>query len=267
MFIQSANRHILLLFVLGTILLPMPAWTSTAVMIGQYRIQVFTDPDPVIAGKEATIILKVVRLQDFSSVRPVRNGQIFLSTGTLGSISASGLNLNDLSGYKQTQAKDEFGNYELKTTFPNPDTYYIRAAIKGIDAITTHAPLTAGFTLTVNPQDHSFLRLLLIFFLLLSITCAGVYLIHVKFKMRTAVTEELNFLDIAWIKRIFQSKYTQPVFQVSLLIFFMILLLLTFIDIQDSGKNLSVIVIWTVWWAGIIFTFVLVGRLWCSCAR
>jgi polyferredoxin len=48
-----------------------------------------------------------------------------------------------------------------------------------------------------------------------------------------------------------------------LLAVFIILLILAFVDIQDSGKNLAVIVIWTLWWTGIIFTFVLVGRLWC----
>jgi polyferredoxin len=38
---------------------------------------------------------------------------------------------------------------------------------------------------------------------------------------------------------------------------------LAFFDIQDGGKNLSTKLIWTLWWAGVIFTFVLVGRLWC----
>jgi polyferredoxin len=70
-------------------------------------------------------------------------------------------------------------------------------------------------------------------------------------------------LEIAWIKGLLQSKFIQPVFQIPLLAAFIILLILAFVDIQDSGKNLSVIVIWTLWWTGIIFTFVLVGRLWC----
>jgi polyferredoxin len=42
-----------------------------------------------------------------------------------------------------------------------------------------------------------------------------------------------------------------------------LLIVLAFVDTQDSGKNLATILIWTIWWAGIIFTFVLVGRLWC----
>jgi ferredoxin len=38
---------------------------------------------------------------------------------------------------------------------------------------------------------------------------------------------------------------------------------LGFFDIQDGGKNLATKLTWIVWWPGIIFTFVLVGRLWC----
>jgi len=34
-------------------------------------------------------------------------------------------------------------------------------------------------------------------------------------------------------------------------------------DIQDGAKNLATKLTWILWWPGIIFTFILVGRLWC----
>ena len=34
-------------------------------------------------------------------------------------------------------------------------------------------------------------------------------------------------------------------------------------DVQDGGVNLATKLTWTIWWAGIIFTFFLVGRVWC----
>jgi polyferredoxin len=58
-------------------------------------------------------------------------------------------------------------------------------------------------------------------------------------------------------------KFIQPVFQIPMAILLIILTVLALTDIQDSGRNISTILVWTIWWAGIIFTFVLVGRLWC----
>ena len=40
-------------------------------------------------------------------------------------------------------------------------------------------------------------------------------------------------------------------------------MLLGFYDVQDGGANLATKLTWTIWWAGIIFTFVLAGRVWC----
>jgi hypothetical protein len=53
------------------------AWASNAVMVEDYQIQIFSDPDPLIAGQEATITLKILRIRDNT---PVRRGKIFLST-------------------------------------------------------------------------------------------------------------------------------------------------------------------------------------------
>jgi polyferredoxin len=95
------------------------------------------------------------------------------------------------------------------------------------------------------------------------VTLLGLYLVNVRTKVTSIDAAGLNFLDIPWIKKLLQSKYVQPAFQIPLLGFLSLLIILAFIDIQDSGKNLATILIWTIWWAGIIFTFVLVGRLWC----
>jgi polyferredoxin len=258
---QKINARILLTMLLFLIFMPQAAWASKAVLIGEYQIQMFTDPDPLIAEKEATIILKILRSQD---QMPVRNATIYLSTkDTFQSVKTNGLDLKRLSEYKAATEADEFGNYELRTIFKKADIYYIKVAISELEGKKFNLPLTAGFTLKVNPVVNSLSRLLLILFLLLSITLAGLYMIHIKSKTSSSKAKRFNLLDIAWIKGLLQSKYIQPAFQVPLLILLTILLILSLFDIQDSGKNLSVIAIWTLWWTGIIFTFVLVGRLWC----
>ncbi|UCE51406.1 MAG: 4Fe-4S binding protein [Desulfobacterales bacterium] len=238
-----------------------PLWASNAVLVGDYQIQIFTEPDPLIAGREAGIVLKVLRSQDN---QPARNSKIYLNIGnTLQSLSSKELELKDNSEYKIAREVDEFGNYELKTVFTNPDIYYIRVAIKELEGEPINAPLKAGFTIQVNRPAKRNQSLILIFFTFVCITVIGIYAIHVRKKITSTDTKGFNYLDIPWIKRLLQSKSLQLTFQVPLMIVFIFLLILAFVDIQDSGKNLSVIVIWTLWWTGIIFTFVLVGRLWC----
>ena len=71
------NIYPLLLFLLFFTFIPVPALASDPVRIGDYQIRIFTEPDPLVAGKEATIIIKILRSRDH---KPVRNGQIYLST-------------------------------------------------------------------------------------------------------------------------------------------------------------------------------------------
>jgi polyferredoxin len=238
-----------------------PAWAANAVAIGDFQIQIFTDPDPLIARKEASITLKMIRIRDHT---PVRGARILLSPkDTLQTISINGLNFKDISEYTAAGEADEFGNYELRTIFSEPDTYYIKVAIIELAGNIINEPLTAGFAINVHPPDSSTLRLLFILFTILLVTLLGLYLVNVRTKVTSIDAAGLNFLDIPWIKKLLQSKYVQPAFQIPLLGFLSLLIILAFIDIQDSGKNLATILIWTIWWAGIIFTFVLVGRLWC----
>ena len=258
---NKANRKILILLLLFITVLIGPALAANTLLIGDYQIRIFTDPDPVISGKEATIIVKILRSRDNT---PVRGGKIFFSTAdTFQDKKSNGLDIEDHSEYQTVTDVDEFGNYQLKTTFKEPDSYYIQAAINELEGKTLYPPLTVGFTINVSPPGNSNLRISFILFTILSITIVSIYLINVRRKVTFVDSKELNFLDIPWIKRFLQFKYFQPAFQVPLLGITSILIILAFIDIQDSGKNLSTILIWTIWWAGIIFTFVLVGRMWC----
>jgi ferredoxin len=42
-----------------------------------------------------------------------------------------------------------------------------------------------------------------------------------------------------------------------------VVVFLGFADVQEGGVNLATKLTWTIWWAGIIFTFVSLGRVWC----
>ena len=258
---KKINTHIILSFLVIMAFISESALAAKAVLVGDYQIQIFTEPNPLVAGKEATIILKILRSK---SQLPVRYGQVYLSFEN--NFQAGKTNNRDFkiqSEYKAAIEADKFGNYELRTNFNEAGDYYIKVTIKGLGEKTFNEPLTAGFTVRVKASVGSGFRLLFILSTIFIITIAGVCLIYRRNRRSPVKSTGFNLLEIEWIKGILQSKYIQPVFQIPLLAAFILLLILAFVDIQDSGKNLAVIVIWTLWWTGIIFTFVLVGRLWC----
>ena len=255
------STHTFLFILIFLTFIPGSIFAANVAIIGDYQIQVFTEPDPLVAGKEANLIIKILRSND---KMPVRNGQIYLITQNISqTTNISRPDLKVLPEYEATTEADEFGNYELKKIFRNAGTYDIKIAFKGLEGKIFVKPLTAGFTLTVNAPIYSRSKFLFILSTILLITLAALYLIYFRNRAPSDESKGFNLLEIASLKRLLQSKYIQPAFQIPLLAVFVILLFLAFFDIQDSGKNLSVIVIWTLWWTGIIFTFVLVGRLWC----
>ncbi len=73
----------------------------------------------------------------------------------------------------------------------------------------------------------------------------------------------LNLLGIAWVRRLFTSRALALTLQIPLLGLTAVVVLLGLLDIQDGSVNLATRLAWTIWWAGVIFTFVLAGRVWC----
>ncbi len=252
---------VLILLPLWAICIAGTAPAADALMIEDYQIQLFTDPEPLISGETAILILKILRSQDNE---PVTDGKVFIRNGDPSqAVKANGPDLKGSSEWEMATRADEFGNYALATRFEKPGNFYIKVAIFELEGKKFKPPLQVGFALKINPAIHSTAKLLFISFLLLSITITGLYLIRNSRLKSAKKAAGFNFLEIFWIKRLLQSKVIQPTLQVLLLVFLAVLLILSLFDVQDSGKNLSVIAIWTLWWTGIIFTFVLVGRLWC----
>ncbi|MBE9520219.1 MAG: 4Fe-4S binding protein, partial [Proteobacteria bacterium] len=248
-----------------TLLVSIILWTTptsaATVSTGDYRVQLLTDPSPPIAGQETLITLKVLRVSDGL---PAQHGKIHIKLSEVKDSDEIGRTVNeDLSTFNVVRETDEYGNYEFTGIFAKHAAYYIDIVIPEIEGSRLTSPLGASFTVLASPVGHAGLRMLFVLTTVLFIFGIFVFLFHVKLKEQSSDPAGFNLLDIPWIRKILTWNYIQPLFQVPLLIMFAILLFLAFFDIQDGGKNLSTKLIWTVWWAGIIFTFVLVGRLWC----
>lgn len=178
-------------------------------------------------------------------------------------IKSNGLDLNNTSDYRAAEEADAFGNYQFKTIFREPGIYYIGVSIHELEGEILASPIAIGFPVTVKPSGNANVRLLVVLLVFLFLTLMIITVINIRKNVPFTGDNGFNFLDIPWVKRLFQSKFLQPTLQIPLFCFGLLLILLAFIDTQDSGKNISTIIIWTLWWAGVIFTFVVVGRLWC----
>lgn len=75
--------------------------------------------------------------------------------------------------------------------------------------------------------------------------------------------ERFDFLALPWLRRLLTARGFQPATQVPLLLLFAVVVFVGLADTPLAGRNLATKLTWTIWWAGIIFTFILVGRLWC----
>jgi hypothetical protein len=248
-----------------TLLIAIFLWASPAsaltVSTGDYRIQLLTDPSPPVAGLETLTTLKVLRVTDGL---PAQHGKIHIKFSEAADTDEiDRIENEDLSTFNMVKGGDEHGNYEIKSTFAKHAPYYIDIVISEIEGIRLLSPLRAGFTVIPSPVGHAGLKMMFVLATVLVVFVFFIFIIHAKLRKQSSDPIGFNYLDIPWIKKILTWNYLQPLFQIPLLIMFAILLFLAFFDIQDGGKNLSTKLIWTVWWAGVIFTFVLVGRVWC----
>src|SRR5262245_12978690 len=72
-----------------------------------------------------------------------------------------------------------------------------------------------------------------------------------------------DLLQIRWLRRGLLSGKLQLALQVPMLVVTVAVVLLGLFDVQNGALNVATRLTWTIWWAGVIFTFVLVGRAWC----
>ncbi|HSB69446.1 MAG TPA: 4Fe-4S binding protein [Candidatus Methylomirabilis sp.] len=140
--------------------------------------------------------------------------------------------------------------YDLHVSLPNRDG----RPDGGLTSVVVAMPVTWEWP--VNP------RLLLVAVAVLGLAGSALLILRLRGD-DLAPGERFNFLAIPWFRRIVTSPGFLPAMQVPLAFLFAIIVFLGIADTAVAGRNLATKLTWTIWWAGIIFTFVLVGRLWC----
>ena len=142
--------------------------------------------------------------------------------------------------------------------------YSITLVVKSIDNKLFVQPIVFGTHISYMPESKSGIyRMIAVFIALMVLTSGFLFVVVNRQKLGLKPGDSLNFLDIPWINSFFKSKWFQPIFQIPTAIIFLIIVFIGISDIQVGDKNIATMLTWTIWWAGVIFTFVLLGRVWC----
>ncbi len=166
----------------------------------------------------------------------------------------------DVSDLLPTEETAEGGHYRIKFTPETSGVHLLKLALFVDDA---SSPLLIEFPLQVKNPAFTLTRIVFFTLLLLFLTVISLSVFSLRRRYGSSDSQSLNLLEIPWLNRFIRWRYFQTVFQVPLLFLLILIIFAGLYDAPDGSKNFATILTWTVWWAGIIFTFVLLGRVWC----
>lgn len=226
-----------------------PIGAVSLVSVQGYQVELLSQPSPLAPGQESRVVAKIVQN---SPATPVSGGRVLISVGP------AGAPLDFQLAPEVTWA----GSYAVPFTPSQRGVHHVRVAIAELDGNQFDPPLLVDFQVAVGRAPGmggigwTFVAVLA------GMTVLGLYLVVMKAGVGRPA-EPLNLLAIPWLRRVLTSPALQPSMQIPLLLLMVIVIFLGFSDVQEGGVNLSTKLTWTIWWAGIIFTFFLVGRAWC----
>ncbi len=170
----------------------------------------------------------------------------------------------DLSGFKKLKPQQIAGMFAVAYPLQDKGDYTFTLAVKSLQGKTFADPLIYGGKISYHEKSRaSFFRMLFVIGGILLSGFLGAVLLYQRKSLKLEPGQKLNLLDIPWLRSFLKSAWFQPLFQVPVLLIFLIIIAAGLFDIQQGDRNIATLLMWTIWWAAIIFTFVLVGRIWC----
>jgi hypothetical protein len=225
-----------------------PAAEAPAATVQGYRVELSSHPDPLAAGQEAHV---VVRVSASASGTPAMAGRVLVGLAPVGRVP-------DL----QPAPEEAWaGSYAARLVPAGTGPHRVSVRVEALDGQRLEPPLGVEFPVTVASPGLGGAVWALVA-LVAGLGVIAVYGAALRAKLARP-GEALNLLDVPWLRRLLTWRALQPLLQVPLLVLMGLVVALGFLDVQDGGMNLATKLSWTIWWAGIIFTFFLVGRVWC----
>jgi hypothetical protein len=249
-----------------------PAGTSPVTVDG-YQVELLTSPAPPEPGKPTQIMAKILRS---GTMEPVGGGNVAIGVVAVETLASSAPAEHNSHGAHAGHAPLDHGfallpvseatwagSYTLERTLEHAGQYMVRVALVELDGKTFSSPIVIDFHINAASPAPLSPALLIAGLAALALAFVGVGRAVVRSRSANEPESSLNLLRIRWLDRFVRWKGFQPVWQIPVLLLTALLAFLGFADIQDGAKNLATRLTWIVWWPGIIFTFILVGRFWC----
>lgn len=223
--------------------------TGTVAILG-YQVELLSEPGPLARGEQTHVIAKIT---ENSSDTPVSGGTVLIGFAEPG----------EAHDVKPATELTWAGSYALAVTPGRTGPHQVRVVLAEREGRRFEPPLVVDFPVTVARAPGLGAAIWTLLVLLGGVTVAGLYLLAVRARAGAAGETAANLLEIPWLRRLLTAPAFQLALQLPLLGLMAIVVWLGFFDVQDGGVNLATKLTWTIWWAGIIFTFVLMGRVWC----
>ncbi len=223
---------------------------TSVVTVQGYQIELLTHPGPLALGEETHLIAKVMAA---SSLASVSGGRLLVGLAPVGTMP------DPRPAPEETWA----GSYGVAVTPARRGPHQVRVVVEELERRRFDPPLTVEFQVEVSPAPGLGTGVWALLAVVSGLAVLGVYGIALRAKVGQPGEAALNLLDIPWVRRPLTAPWLQPALQVPLLGLMGVVVFVGLADVQDGGVNLATKLTWTIWWAGIIFTFFLVGRVWC----
>jgi len=228
-----------------------PLGTAGTVTVQGYQVELLAYPSPLAPDRSSQLVAKVLRSSDLA---PVTGGRVLVG------FAPAGAALDPEPATEQTWA----GQYAVAASPSKRGAHQVRIVLAELEGRRFEPPLVVDFPVSVARASSGLgpVAWTVIAFVA-GIGVLAMYTVRFRAQSGAPGGEALDLLRVQWLRRLLTSRALQPSLQIPLLALMAVVVLLGFYDVQDGGTNLATKLTWTIWWAGIIFTFVLAGRVWC----
>lgn len=227
------------------------------------------NPDSGSAILEARIYVKLelkkqgdmaaMKVSGASSLVDNSAGSMDLDFGEIPAVSSV-----DLSTFKELNPQEMAGSFAIAYSMPEAGNYRYTLAVQALDGQIFSEPLIYGGLLSYQPASKaSWYRTIFGSAIIIVTALFALLVLSLRGSQGMKVGEPLNLLDVPWIRWFFRSRWYQPLFQIPTAIAFVVIIFIGLVDTQAGDRSIATLLTWTIWWAAIIFTFVLLGRVWC----
>jgi hypothetical protein len=227
-----------------------PLGATGIITVQGYQVELLSEPGPLARGEQTHVIAKIT---ENSSDTPVSDGTVLIGFAEPG----------EAHDVKPAPELTWAGSYALAVTPSRTGPHQVRVVLARLEGRRFEPPLVVDFPVTVGRAPGLGAAVWTLLVLIGGVTVAGLYVVAVRARTGAVGETAVNLLEIPWLRRLLPARAFQLALQIPLLALMGVVVWLGFFDVQDGGINLATKLTWTIWWAGIIFTFVLMGRVWC----